>query len=92
VRFELTPGQPVKIVLEPWNKEIVLHDTPYPGAKRETIRTWGRSLRVLGRLLPLLDGCDVYLLGTRVAEFLGRADGRDEAHARPLRVDRERLD
>jgi len=70
VRFELTPGQPVKIVLEPWNKEIVLHDTPYPGAKKEVIRTWGRDrLRVLGRLLPLLDGCDVYLLGTGLPSF-----------------------
>jgi hypothetical protein len=70
VRFELTPGQPIKIVLEPWNKEIVLHDTPYPGAKKETIRTWGRDrLRVLARLLPLLDGCDVYLLGTGLPSF-----------------------
>lgn len=70
VRFELTPGQPVKLVLEPWNKEIVLHDTPYPGAKAEVIRTWGRDrLRVLGRLLPLLDGCDVYLLGSGLPSF-----------------------
>jgi hypothetical protein len=70
VRFELVPGAPVKLVLEPWNKEIVLHDTPYPGARREVIRTWGRDrLRVLGRLLPLLDGCDVYLLGTGLPSF-----------------------
>jgi len=70
VRFELTPGQPVKLVLEPWNKEITLHDTPYPGTKKETIRTWGRDrLRVLARLLPLLDGCDVYLLGTGLPSF-----------------------
>jgi hypothetical protein len=70
VRFELTPGAPVKIVLEPWNKEIILHDTPYPGTRKEVIRTWGRDrLRVLGRLLPLLDGCDVYLLGTGLPSF-----------------------
>ena len=70
VRFELDPGQPVKLVLDPWNKEIVLHDTPYPGPKKETIRTWGRDrLRVLARLLPLLDGCDVYLLGTGLPSF-----------------------
>ncbi len=70
VRFDLTPGQPVKIVLEPWNKVIVLHDTPYQGAKAEVIRTWGRDrLRVLGRLLPLLDRCDVYLLGTGLPSF-----------------------
>lgn len=70
VRFELTPGQPVKLVLEPWNKEIVLHDTPYPGPRPEIIRTWGRDrLRVLARLLPLLDRADVYLLGTGLPAF-----------------------
>jgi hypothetical protein len=70
VRFDLTPGMPVKVVLEPWNKEIVLPDTVYPGAKKEVIRTWGRDrLKVLGRLLPLLDGCDVYLLGTGLPSF-----------------------
>ena len=70
VRFELTPGRPVRIVLEPWNREIVLHDTPYPGAHAETIRVWGRDrLRVLGRLLPVLDRVDVFLLGTGLPTF-----------------------
>ncbi|HJZ59768.1 MAG TPA: hypothetical protein VKE74_32805 [Gemmataceae bacterium] len=70
VRFELTPGQPVTIVLEPWNRRIVLHDTPYAGPRQEVIRTWGRDrLRVLARLLPLLDGADVYLLGTGLPSF-----------------------
>src|SRR5207253_3260368 len=70
VRFELTPGAPVTIVLEPWEKRIVLHTTPYTGARAEVIRTWGRDrLRVLARLLPLLDGADVYLLGTGLPSF-----------------------
>ncbi len=70
VRFELDPGQPVRIVLEPWNQEIALHDTPYPGSRKETIRVWGRDrLRVLARLLPLLDRADVYLLGTGLPAF-----------------------
>lgn len=70
VRFELRPGQPVVIVLEPWERRIVLHDTPYAGPREETIRTWGRDrLRVLARLLPLLDGADVYLLGTGLPSF-----------------------
>src|SRR5262249_60917582 len=38
VRFELTPGQPVALVLEPWDQRIVLHNTPYPGPRAETIR------------------------------------------------------
>jgi hypothetical protein len=70
VRFELEPGKPVVLVLEPWEQRIVLHATPYPGARAETIRTWGRDrLRVLARLLPLLDGADVYLLGTGLPAF-----------------------
>src|SRR5205085_1727292 len=31
VRFELEPGRPVTLVLEPWEKRIVLHGTPYSG-------------------------------------------------------------
>jgi hypothetical protein len=70
VRFELEPGRPVALVLEPWDKRIVLHGTPYPGPRAETIRTWGRDrLRVLARLLPLADGAEVYLLGTGLPSF-----------------------
>jgi hypothetical protein len=70
VRFELEPGRPVALVLEPWEKRIVLHDTPYPGSRAETIRTWGRDrLRLLARLLPLAEGADVYLLGTGLPSF-----------------------
>ena len=64
------PGRPVAIVLEPWERRIVLHGTPYDGPRSETIRTWGRDrLRVLARLLPLLDGAEVYLLGTGLPSF-----------------------
>jgi hypothetical protein len=70
VRFELTPGRPVELVLEPWDRRITLHGTPYTGPKAETVRTWGRDrLRVLARLLPLADGADVYLLGTGLPSF-----------------------
>src|SRR4029079_5797844 len=65
VRFELEPGRPVAIVLEPWEQRIVIQGTPYEGPRSEMIRTWGRErLRVLARLLPFLDGAEVYLLGT----------------------------
>jgi hypothetical protein len=70
LRFELEPGRPVAIVLEPWDRRIVLHDVPYTGVRAETVRTWGRDrLRVLARLLPLVDGADVYLLGTGLPSF-----------------------
>jgi hypothetical protein len=70
VRFELTPGRPVAIVLEPWNERIVLHDRLYDGPKAEVIRVWGRDrLRTLARLLPMLDEAEVYLLGTGLPSF-----------------------
>jgi hypothetical protein len=70
VRFELAPSRPVQIVLEPWEARVTLHDTPYPGPKAETIRTWGRDrLLTLARLLPLADGADLFLLGTGLPSF-----------------------
>jgi len=70
IRFELTPGQPIQIVLEPWEVRIKLHDLPYAGPAAETIRTWGRDrLLTLARLLPLADGVDVFLLGTGLPSF-----------------------
>jgi hypothetical protein len=70
VRFELTPGQPVVLVLEPWEKRIILHSTPYPGPRPQSVRTWGRDrLRVLARLLPLADSADVFLLGDGLPSF-----------------------
>ncbi len=70
VRFELDPGQAVTMVLEPFEQRIVAHDQIYQGSKKEVIRTWGRErLQVLARLLPLLEGADVYLLGTGLPSF-----------------------
>jgi hypothetical protein len=70
VRFELQPGKPVGIVLEPFEQRVTLHDRPYPGQRGEVVRVWGRDrLQVLARLLPLLDDADVYLLGTGLPSF-----------------------
>jgi hypothetical protein len=60
----------VALVLEPWERRIVLHNQPYAGPRAEHVRTWGRDrLRVLARLLPLLEGAEVYLLGTGLPSF-----------------------
>lgn len=70
IRFELQPGKPAELVLEPWDRRITLHSHPYQGQRNETIRVWGRDrLRVLARLLPLIDQADVYLLGTGLPSF-----------------------
>ena len=70
IRFELEPGRPPWAVLEPWGQRVRLGDAPYAGPRAEVIRTWGRDrLQVLGRLLPILDRAEVYLLGTGLPSF-----------------------
>lgn len=70
VRFELLPGKPPAIVLEPWEQRIVSHATIYDGPATEPIRVWGaRRLLVLARLLPLAERFDVLLLGTGLPSF-----------------------
>jgi hypothetical protein len=65
LRYELTPGQRVKVVLEPWEQVIELSPgSVFDGPKPVTVRTWGRDrLRVAARLLPVCSGVDVYLAG-----------------------------
>jgi hypothetical protein len=70
LRFELNPGMPVEIVLEPWELRLKLHEHPYEGKHSETIRIWGRDrLLSLARLLPWMEGGEVYLLGTGLPTF-----------------------
>lgn len=71
LRFELEPGKPVAVVLEPWEERIVLQDTIDDGPRSALIRVWGRDrLQVLARLLPLMDdGAEVYLLGDGLPSF-----------------------
>ena len=70
VRFELLPGKPPAIVLEPWEQRIVSYGTTYDGPPIEPIRIWGaRRLLVLARLLPLAERFDVLLLGTGLPSF-----------------------
>jgi hypothetical protein len=70
LRFDLQPGRPVEIVLEPWEKRIVLHSANYAGERPETIRIWGRDrLLALARTLPLMEGGEVHLLGTGLPSF-----------------------
>ncbi|QDU58348.1 metal-binding protein [Aeoliella mucimassa] len=70
IRFELTPGEPPNVVLEPWEERIVSHGTRHDGSPVEPIRIWGgRRLLSLARVLPLMESCDVYLLGTGLPSF-----------------------
>ena len=65
LRYELVPGQRVRVVFEPWEHVMELSRTAvYDGPKALSIRTWGRDrLKVLSRLLPTATSVDVYLAG-----------------------------
>jgi len=65
LRYELTPGQPVTVVFEPWETSLTLSPTTrWDGPKPVAIRTWGRErLKTLSRLMPVTKKIDVYLAG-----------------------------
>jgi hypothetical protein len=70
MRYILKPGEPVKIVIEPWNIEIVCARTRYEGADSHEIRVWGRRrLLTLERLIPVAKKFTVHLLGTGLPSF-----------------------
>jgi hypothetical protein len=70
LRIELVPGEPPRLVLEPW--ETVLPSTvgPYRGRMSRVVRLWGRRrLLLLRRLLPFVQEIDVHLLGSGLPSF-----------------------
>ena len=65
LRFQLTPGKPPSIVLEPWNLTVASRGPGYEGEQAEEIKVWGRRrLMVLSRVLPLAEKVTVQLLGS----------------------------
>ena len=66
LRFELSPGLPVRVVLEPWEHSIWCSPlSVYHGHQPLSWRIWGRDrLRTLARVLPVCEQVDVYLAGT----------------------------
>jgi len=70
LRYVLEPGHPVKLVLEPWGKEIICARSIYTGPVKQEIRTWGRRrLLILERLIPVAKKFTVHLLGTGLPTF-----------------------
>jgi len=65
LRYEMLPGERVKVVLEPWNHVVELGErSRFVEPKAHSIRTWGRNrLQILSRLLPVAKRVDVYLAG-----------------------------
>ena len=53
LRYELVPGEPPRLVLEPWDLVVRSTSAPYRGTQPRVIRTWGRNrLNTLARILP----------------------------------------
>lgn len=70
MRYILKPNEPVKIILEPWNIEIVCARSRYEGTDTHEIRVWGRRrLLTLERLISVARKFTVHLLGTGLPSF-----------------------
>jgi hypothetical protein len=70
LRYILEPGHPVKVILEPWGKEIICARSVYTGHTKHEIRTWGRRrLLILERLIPVAKKFTIHLLGTGLPAF-----------------------
>jgi hypothetical protein len=69
LRYELVPGEPVRLVLEPWGESFT-SSVSYGGTVSQAIRTWGRArMRLLEKLLPLAKKVEVVLLGSALPSF-----------------------
>ncbi|QRF59848.1 SWIM zinc finger family protein [Variovorax paradoxus] len=70
LRFILRPGQPVRILFEPWGHELVCPRSSHDAPTDIDIRVWGRRrLLQLERLVPVAQGFTVHLLGTGMPSF-----------------------
>lgn len=70
MRYILQPDEPVKIILEPWNIEIVCARTRFEGTETRDIRVWGRRrILILERLISVAKKFTVHLLGTGLPSF-----------------------
>jgi SWIM zinc finger len=70
MRWVLTPGEPVRVVFEPWNIEVVCSRSIYQGTTAEVLRLWGRRrLLILERLIPLAQSFTLHLLGQGLPYF-----------------------
>ncbi|WP_016879598.1 hypothetical protein [Chlorogloeopsis fritschii] len=70
MRYHLKPGEPVRVVFEPWDIEVVCPRSLYTGCQEQTIRVWGRRrLHILERLIAVAKKFTVHLLGTGMPSF-----------------------
>lgn len=70
LRFQLTPGEPARILVEPFGHTIVCARSPFTGPEATEVRVWGRRrLHILERLIPVARSFRVRLLGYGLPSF-----------------------
>ena len=70
MRYLLTPGQPVRVIFDPWKTEVVCPRSIYEGNDKREIRVWGRRrIHILERLIPVAKKFTVHLLGSGLPSF-----------------------
>jgi hypothetical protein len=70
MRYHLTPDEPVKVVFEPWETEVICGRSIYQGPEPDVIRVWGRRrIHILERLIPIAKKFTVHLLGVGMPYF-----------------------
>ncbi len=70
LRYELTPGQRPRLVLEPWEQVIEATGPAYEGNLPMVVRTWGRQrLSVLARVLPHAKSVRIHLVGAGLPAY-----------------------
>jgi hypothetical protein len=70
MRYHLKPGEPIRVVFEPWETEIVCPRSIFQGDRPHEIRVWGRRrILMLERLIPIARKFTVHLLGTGLPSF-----------------------
>ncbi len=71
LRFIFKPGQPLKIVFEPWNFVLECPRSPYLGTTEFEVRMWGRRrLLLLERLIPVTKKFTAIFMGTGLPSFI----------------------
>lgn len=68
--FDLVPGEPVRVTVEPWGDVFTAGAAPYVGDSTRQIKVWGRRrLRILKELLPLSASVNVSLIDSGMPSF-----------------------
>jgi hypothetical protein len=70
LRYEMNPGEPAALVIEPFEHRVPLPGAEHGYAEPRTIRTWGRrKLALIEPLLPFAQAVEVYLKGRALPSF-----------------------